>query len=808
MFSLGCGKSSYFATPTVTTVPKTLSSCSTSVIDYGAKTTAFERGNASDTKMIPGTSFPAVAYSDKGANTLKFDYWNGSEEKVEVVTGDYGVTSIRLLFTSTGIPWLFWTSSGTNVKGAVRSAAVTSAGTWKVWSIDTVATGLSPLAVEAAINPLDQIGISYISNSVSATGRPKFLFCSRCVDGYSFSTMAPTTYIEDTNVVTNTLQTGFAWCKASATQYYPAISYSTNDGVTPSLKYAVCRQASLASCLSTANWNTQVVALATDNGSKLYLDQTVVGDTPKVAASDATGVITYEMVGTACTATPAAFTVGATLGGASTGTRAVNVLKDAAGKFHLLANEATSSMRYYNSTSTSFVGTWNTAGIVTSNTLPTPVWNGFDIDLNTGGIYASYATSDGAADLKLARISNYSVASSSASLNINKAQVDSSGNLQNVGTPRRHISASSTSAGIPATAYVDYSSSTNRLKYAIRSGTSASSSWESCLVPDAMFPQSPSLTFDSEDHPWIAYYDHTFTKFFVATTYSSYCGGFWTTFEFPVTPSGAQAGSFPASNDVSVTMYRSGGTEYPLVSILDTNATSKGIYTAMLNPTTGQWTSPTTAVVLGASTGASIDSDSDDNGNAVIVYHDLTLSKAQYISTTDGSTWSTPLSISNYGQGMGARIKIRSTTGYPSIAFFDRGNNTVYYSTCSSTPSSCATSGWSSNAIDYTAGVSGFSTSQYDLLLSASLVFTTDDYPYVIFPHGKGSDGNLIASSIGSTITNTIISSGANANYTDNNVFNYAVSGWGVASTPNAAGFFTSIHLGPGDWLYSTSCGD
>lgn len=802
LFSLGCGKSSSFSVPVVPPVVKSLS-CSSKVIDYGEKSTTYARGNASDLKVIPGTSYPAVAFSDLGALVLKFNYWNGSKEITEVIGGDYSVTTIRLLFTSAGIPWVFWTSGGTSVKGAVRSAPVTREGTWKVWSIDTMASTTPPV-LEAAINPLDQIGIAYLTDS-TATGRAKFLFCSRCVDGYSFSTMTPTTYVEDTNVVVNTTQLGMAWCKASDTLYYPAVSYST----TANVQYAVCRQSSLSSCLTTANWNTQSVVASGDVGSKLYLDPTVTGDVPKVAATDATGVITYQMGSTACTAAPTAFSAGATLGGASTGTKAVNIVKDAAGRFHLMANESTTSLRYYNSTGTSFIGTWNSHASLTTTALPTPIWHGFAIDLNTSGIYASFGVSPGASDLRIARISNYSVASDSASLNVSKYQVDSSGNLQLSVTPKRHISAKSTSEGIPATAYIDYSGSESTLKYAIRTGTSASDEWHRCDVPDAITPQTPSLTFDSNDHPWIAYYDVTFTRFFLATTYSSDCGGFWTTYEFPVTPNGVQyVAGFPGSNDVAVTMYRSNGTEYPLVAILDTNAVSKGIYTSMLNPATGQWTSPTTAVVLGASTAASIDADSDSSGNAVVVYHDLTLSKAMYMATRDGSTWSTPLAISNYGQGMGARIRIRPSSGYPSISFYDRSNNTVYYSTCSATPYSCIESGWSASAIDLTAGVSTFPTSRYDLLLSASIVYTNDDYPYVVYPRGKTSDGNLIAASIGSTVTNTIIANGVNGNSADNAAFNFAVAGWGVASAPNAAGYFTSVFLGPGDWIYATSCGD
>lgn len=795
VFSLSCGKSSYFAPPAASPASSTLS-CTSSVLDYGTKSTTYTRGSVTDTKLIPGTTYPAVTYADTGSLTLKFTFWDGSKYKTEIVAGDYSASAIRLIFTSAGIPWIFWIS-GASVKVAVRSAELSSSAAWNVLVLDS---GSTPITLEASINPLNQIGLMYLTDQ-GVAGRPKFLYCTNCVDGYSFLSMGPTTYIEDSNVVASTTQIGMAWCKVSETVYYPAVTYSTGASV----QYGICQKTSLSDCLSTSNWSLQSVVAASNIASRLYLDPTSVGDVPKVATGSGAGIVTYSMGSTACSATPAAFSVGATLGGATSGTKTLGIVKDETGRFHLVANEGAAGVKYYNSTGTDFVGTWNTAATLSSSTIDLPTWHGIDIDTSTGGIYASYGVSSGAYDVRVARISNYSVASSSSSLNVSSYQLDGTGNLQKSDTPKRHISMKSTSTGIPATAYVDYSGTESKLKYAIRSGTSASSLWRKCTLPEAINAQSPSLTFDSHDHPWIAYFDVTLTRFFVATTSSSECGGFWVTYEFPVTPSGAQA-VYPAANDTTVSTYTNSTGEYILVSILDTNASSRGVYSARLNPSTGQWSTPYTIVSLGASAGGSIDSDSDANGNAVLVFHDLTLARARYSATIDGVRWSNPLSISGYNQGMGGHIRLRPSTGSPYITYFDRANNRVYSSTCNDTPLNCVTGSWTASVVDLTTGVSGL-TSRYDLLLSASLVFTTGDIPYVVYPRGKGADGNLAATELGTTNT-SIIGSGANGNATDNLAFNYAVAGWGVASSPNAAGYFTSVYLGPGDWLYTSSCGD
>ena len=125
--------------------------------------------------MIPGTHNPAVAFPDASANCMKFAYWDGSHYRVEIVSGDYTATAIRIIFLSTGIPLVFWLS-GSNLKVSVRSAHLGLPGKWMSGAIEA---GSSPTVFEAAVNPLDQIGIIILSDT-AVTGRARFVYCTSC----------------------------------------------------------------------------------------------------------------------------------------------------------------------------------------------------------------------------------------------------------------------------------------------------------------------------------------------------------------------------------------------------------------------------------------------------------------------------------------------------------------------------------------------------------------------------------------------------------------------------------------------------
>ncbi len=342
------------------TLPATedYSNCTTQVVDTGQKgsVAAVARGNYSDTKNDSLTSYPATVFADQSALSIKLTYWNGSRFVREVVSGDGNGSFVRLAFLSTGIPIVLWTL-GTNVKASIRSAPLGTNGTWNSAIIDT---GTAPRALEVSVNPLDQVSVVYISDT-NVAGRPKFLYCDApCGSPSNFQIMAPNSYIENTAVNAAETSVGTAWCKVSGSAYYPAAVYS----VTGAVKYAVCRQTNLANCANSSNWTSSTVVSAGNLSSKLLIDSSVTGDVAKVITSGAGGITPYRMGALLCTSAPGAFSAGAAMGTSSSGTQWMSLMQDGSGKFHIVANEGTTSVKYFNSTSNDIISTWNAPGTV------------------------------------------------------------------------------------------------------------------------------------------------------------------------------------------------------------------------------------------------------------------------------------------------------------------------------------------------------------------------------------------------------------------------------------------------------------
>ena len=426
--------------------------CTTSVIDSGQKgaVAAVARGSYSDTKMIPTTSSPATAYIDQTGNNIKITYPNGATWATEVVAGDGTGAFLRLAFTSAKIPFVFWTL-GANLKVAIRSAALGTTGTWTAGVIDT---GTAPRAVEVSVNPLDQIGVVFITDTAVA-GRPKFLYCDTgCNSPTSFQTMSSSPFLENTNVVAAEVATGMAWCKASASTYYPAATY----GVTGLTKYAVCIQANLANCLNGANWTTSQVVATGNVSSKLLLNSSVTGDVPKVVSLGAAGIVPYRMGVTQCSSAPIAFAnVGATIGTATSGNQWMTLMQDGVGDFHIVANESTTSVRYYNSTGIDIAAGFNAAGVIETTTTPAATGGGADINPTLTEIWSSYGLNVAPFDLRLGLVNNYTTASNLALFS--RFTPDLTGNVQlmTASTQLKNIATASTSSKIPAVAYVDFS---------------------------------------------------------------------------------------------------------------------------------------------------------------------------------------------------------------------------------------------------------------------------------------------------------------------------------------------------------------
>lgn len=794
-------------TPTPTPVVD-YTNCKSQIVDTGQKgsVAAVARGLYSDTKMIPGTSSPASAFTDQSALVIKLSYWNGSRFVTEVVSGDGGASSVRLVFQADGTPFVFWTF-GTSVKVAIRSAPLLTPGFWNAGVIDT---GTAPRALEVSINPVGQIGVVFLTDT-AVGGRAKFLYCDApCTGTSGFQPMAPNPYIENTNIVAAQTATGIGWCKASTNLYYPAVAYS----VTGIVRYATC-QATLGNCANSSNWTTTASVVATGNvAAKLLLDPTIIGDVPKVVTLGASGATLYRMGTTACNIAPAAFSAGSTLGTANSGSLWMTLLKDSVGKFHLVANEGTTSVRYYNSATSDILGTWNAAGVIDTATLAAAHSGGAALDTPGLGIYVSYPTAAAPFHLNLGHVSDYTV--SSASANVSRLVPDLSGNIQvgGAGTQQRNVAIASTSRGIPAAVYLDYSVGAvtgAKLKYAIRTGSTANDSWENVLVPAAASPQFPAIAFDDADRPWISYFDAGTNRFYLISNTRSDGQGSWSqAFEFPTIPAGAPI-ALPAANSTAVAMSYVGGIAKPVLIVIDNNAGSKGVRAARLDPSTQNWSAVATIDGLtgGALGAAHLVSDFDKSGTLVLAFQDLNLTRVKYATSANGTTWSTPLTISSVSQGPGVAIKLNPINQKPSVAYYDQANNSVYYASCSGVAANCATSGWNNVSIDGAAGVSGL-TAATGQLLATAINFSPTGTPWVLYPRGQGTGGHLM---LGTPNSSGIWSSsvhlpGVNGALAGSAALNFAVSGWDVAATTNAVGGIVSAYIGPGNWLYSTSCGD
>ncbi len=778
-------------------------SCSTRVLDYGQKGTvaAVARGSYSDMKIISGTSSPSMAYVDAGSITLKFNYWTGTSFQTEVISGDGTGAFVRLVYLSNGIPIVFWTLGG-NLKVAIRSAAPPSSG---IWSAGVIDSSTAPRSLEVSVNPMDQVGVVYISDTAVA-GRVKFLYCDTpCVSPTNFQTMVATPYIENTNVVAAEVATGIGWCKSSSSLYYPAVVYS----VTGLTRFAICQNATLSNCLTNTNWSPQTVVATGNLSSKLILDSTATGDIPKVISKGAAGMVTYTM-GAACTAAPAAFTAGATLGGVNSGTQWMTILKDSGGKFHVAANESTTSVNYYNSQTTTFNGAWNTSSVIETITTPAATAGGAALDPANSTMYVSYGTNAAPYDLRLGRVINYATASNSASYVRYTPDVTGLLQMPTATAQLGLISTARTSTGLPAITYVDYSIGAlagAKLKYAYRVDAASTSSWTTAVIPGTQSPQFPAFIFDQNNLPWIGYFDAANNRFYLATNSRTDGSGIWNTFEFPSQPTGAPA-ALPAANQVALVLAKNSGVLTPVMITIDNNATSRSVKSALFNPATLTWSTATTIETLTVAGASHISADYDSAGNLILAYRDNSATKAKYVYSSNGTIWTVPLLVGSVGQGAGVSVKINPITSSPSMAYYDRTNNSVYYAACSASPSACASSGWTASQIATGAGVSGLVLGN-EQLLKASLSFSATGVVQIAHPTGQGSYGGLfIADNSLGAFNTTLISSGSAANLSGSPALNFAISGWNTNTVRNAIDQLVMAFIGPGNWLYVSSCGD
>lgn len=833
----GTSKSNWLTASSAAMTKVAAASCSTlntNIIDRGDKGTvaATGRGLFSDTKVIPGTRRPAVAYYDGsttgGKASVKVSWWDGSAFQVESVAGDSRVTTgsatwVRLAFLSSGIPLVFWTTGSTTVKAAVRSAAFGNDGTWSGSVIDTVA-GAANRALEVSVSPSNQVGLIYLTNTTTA-GRARFIYCeSSCntLSNYVAMTSSSDT-IEASNVITAFNDTGIAWCKHDSSTYYPAVTYPGNSAA--DIRYASCL-GSLSTCKTAAGWSSQYLSIVSTAGkiTKLYIDSSTVGDKPKVLSRNSGNSLLQAFeVDQACNTTPSSVTSGNTFGISTSGSAWADLLKDEDGIFHVVSNQSNQRVYYHNSDTTTFsTTTWNSPGTIERINVPNAGSGagGADINNTDGQLYTSYASRTAPYTLKLGVVADIKTASNSSSASYYSLIPDSSGgiHLETSTAQTRNVSTAVTSDGKFGVAYVDNSKgsvATAVLKYAFRDGTSSSTPWDVVTIPNVSAPKFPSLAYDHNNKPWISYYDagSGFFRYYLATNSSTDGSGTWSTFQFPIRDKTGN-GSTPSTDDTTVAMFYENNEAKPVMIVINsTTGGGVGVKAAMLDTSTSSFVGFTTIETLSSPYATRLASDFDKNGNIVIAYFDRADDKVNFNYSSTGTSWlSSSPSISSASTGQqGLAIKINPADSKPAVSYYDMANNTVYYTSCDSAASSCfSSSSWSTTTVNSSLGISGIATAN-EQILNTSLTYSNIGTAYVSYMQGIGaSTQSLIQvnNSSGSFTNTTTLSSSPTANLSGASAMNFAMTGFSESSARSNTGDFLSAFVGPNNWLYAITCGD
>ena len=854
------------------------------VLDYGQQqgVAATARGVWSDVKYIPsgvatGTGAASgnviqyspsvgVAYVDSGAQALKFTYWSGGAFKTETVLGDAptNIGYVRLAFLSNapkiGLPIIFFTNGAANngqIMMAVRSSAVltdTSA-TWAVQAIDSNA-GTTNRALEVTVSPIDQVAIVYQGVTAPTANNIRFIYCSaNCHLPTNYVAQAATgTSRIDTAATANQTSIGVKWCQMSLGKYNPAVVYGASA---LSYQFAICNTGvagnTLTSCETSAGWTRTTATMPATGASgitaDLYLDPSIIGDTPKMMVKDVGGLSmkTFStsvgcnavVAGTTYTAAGTSALAGSGIANFANSSmrlmKSADYVTPANERFFLATNDGTTAIKWSSSTTNAFNGAWylNAAAAIHTVTLNTAGATNIGADLNTTTkqLITSYGTAAGTFNITLGVVNDFTNPADpgSALQSYYQLPVEGFGHMQLSSAQVSHIAVSTTSTSRPAVAWVDYSSgvaTTGKLKYALRLGSSGNQQWVMNVVPGlsaSPAPQNPSLAFDQNDRPWIGYWDAQpggSGRFVLSTNTAPDGSGAWTSYQFPVAGSHGVPAAQPAANAVAVAMNYVAGVARPTMIVID-NGTVPAVKSAYLNPATGVWSSVSTIESLTVQGAAFLTADWNvTTGLIAVAYQKLATGavRVKYSASTDaGATWpvnaATPFSVSNVAQGEGATIKLNPQTGLPSIAYYDRANSKVVLAQCTSNCSSTATpvftgtTGWVASGV----GVTGLSAAGNANLLSAALTFSGSGDTYLAYNSGQLDAGavKMIDSTAGpiSSSNPAILIGSVNGTLSNAAATNGGIP-WGHKTVRMPNGVLATAYNSPGNFLNVLTCGD
>lgn len=814
--------------------------CHESVVDAGLKSaTTTSRGVVSSVALNPTNTREAFAYYDTGALSVKFSYWNGTKYVHELVAG-YGTAAnnISMVFLPGGVPVVAWTAGGTDVMLATRGAATsTASSSWSSRVISSV-SGNTTRTIKLAVTPTGMVGGVYQTLATTSARLKLFLCTANCHLTANYAHMATTENV-DTGSATNVaaqVAIGFAWCGADTNSdstvdaYYPSAVYSRSA---TSARYTVCPSATPATCLTSAGWTQNAQYINTGNlAATLHIDPSVANDTPKILAlktGAGLGIKAYR----ASTALNGGAVVGCnavtsatifdestqTLGGTTSGSLWLDLMRSSDGRLHAVANTSTTSVTYFNTANgvlTNWDTMWNAVAGGTLNTITTSGQGGAVLDSTNGILYSSHYANVATSRFNLLVNKIDNLPSNPSAVTSTNSYVNENGHIALSASVTRNVVLAKTSTGEVGGIYVDNSigtTTTGVLKYAYRNNRLVDGAWTIVNLPDAISPSSPYLRYDDQDRPWVSYFDLANFRFYLAFNSETDGSGTWTRSVFPLTSTGIHV--FPATNDTAIAMYQASpsGPKLPVLVVLDNTNTTRTVTSARFNPDALTWSAVDNIYAQGATGASGLDAHADSSGNVVVSFVDRTTGAnnfLKYAHSSDGISFGTALSIGTVAlAGQGTSIRLNPVTGQPIVVYHDRAANRLYRATCSGTPASCATSGWSTVIDDFGTGVSGLTiTTTGNEALATSAIATRDNGSYDIFyTHGMAASGDLRRIKVddeGTAAASATWVAGVGGNLAA--TMNFGVQGFHSDAVITPDNHLVSLFIGRGNLLVQRTC--